>query len=219
MTSFMNRLVICLSLTLATSSLTGALAAGNPALKINGQAAGSALRVGDQLYIPLSALKAAGVQVSLSSTQVSLTLAGSTQVSGAVGGANPAAAQAGCLNQTLSNGVWSLKFSNLHFVPADPKTSAPPYWALDARVSNLTQTVMDPAFLGGLNATTSPGSARTATPCRATAAWTPPAGRRSPSAVFCRASRSPDPSPSTPTRTSPKTSRPSSWSGSLIPAS
>ena len=147
----MKRRLSCLWLALASSSVTGALAAGNPALKINGQAAGSALMVGNQLYIPLSALKAAGVQVSLGGTQVRLTLPVGAPASAAVGGANQAAAQAGCLNQTFSNGVWSIKFSTLRFVPADPKTSAPPYWALDVRVSNLTQTVMDPAFLGGLN--------------------------------------------------------------------
>ncbi|GAA4020884.1 hypothetical protein GCM10022631_38460 [Deinococcus rubellus] len=133
-----------------------ALAAGNPALKINGHAAGSALMVGDQLYVPLSALKAAGVQVSLGGGQVSLNLPGAASASSSsnsvVGGANQMAAQSGCLNQTLSNGGWSVKFSNLHFVAQDPKEYNQSYWALDVRISNLTNQVIEQAFLGGLNA-------------------------------------------------------------------
>ena len=133
-----------------------ALAAGNPQLSINGHPAGKALIVGDQTYIPLSVLKAAGMQISVSGDQVSLIFAGaqaSGPVSGnTVGGANQAAAQGGCLNQTLSNGVWQLKFSNLHFVPNDPKEYNESYWTLDVRISNLTHQVIEQAFLGGLNA-------------------------------------------------------------------
>ena len=147
-TATKTTLLTLVSLALPTSSL----AAGNPQLTINGHAAGKALIVGDQTYIPLSALKAAGVKVSVSGDQVSLSLTGAAPVAAAAGGANQAAAQAGCLNQTLSNGVWQLKFSNLHFVANDPKEYNESYWTLDARISNLTNQVIDQAFLGGLNA-------------------------------------------------------------------
>jgi hypothetical protein len=80
-------------------------------LVINGKnVAGQAIVVNGQTYVPLSALKAAGVQSNLSSGTLSLTLPGA---SAAAGGANQLSALQGCIGQTLFNGIWRVRATKL----------------------------------------------------------------------------------------------------------
>lgn len=133
-------------LALLSLTLAAALTAQAQQLQINGQRVpGNLLTLNGQRYVPLSALLAAGFQVSTAGGVTSIT-AGAGKV--AAGGANPLAAQSGCLNQTLSDGVWSVRFSNLRLVSNDPKNYNAPYWALDVRVGNLTKETGDPYFYG-----------------------------------------------------------------------
>lgn len=138
----MKRALTLLSLTLALGPMAQA-----QQLQINGQRVpGSLLTLNGQRYVPLSALLAAGFQVSTAGGLVSI----SSGKGGAVGGANPLAAQSGCLNQTLSNGVWQVKFSNLRFVQGPGNHDYDPYWAIDIEAHNTTSTAIQ-GFLGGLN--------------------------------------------------------------------
>lgn len=80
-------------------------------LVINGKAAsGTAIVVNGQTYVPLSALKAAGVQSDLASGTLSLTLPGAAQ---AAGGANQLSALQGCVGETLFNGIWRVRATKL----------------------------------------------------------------------------------------------------------
>ncbi|GEM88311.1 hypothetical protein [Meiothermus granaticius] len=84
--------------------------AANTAYKlvINGKSvAGQAIVVNGQTYVPLAALKAAGVQSDLASGTLSLTLPS------VAGGANQLSALQGCLGQTLFNGIWRVRATKL----------------------------------------------------------------------------------------------------------
>lgn len=100
-----------------TISLLLALALAQAAQKtyrllINGKAASTpAIVVGGKTYVPLEALKAAGVGVSLSGSTLSLTLQGQ-------GGANQVAALEGCMNEWLFNGIWRFRVLSLEPLPA-----------------------------------------------------------------------------------------------------
>ncbi|MFC4637331.1 hypothetical protein [Deinococcus hohokamensis] len=74
---------------------------------INGRAAPSrAIVVGGKTYVPLDALRAAGVSAATSGGTLNLTLPGSAQ---APGGTNQAAAVEGCVGEQLFNGVLRLR--------------------------------------------------------------------------------------------------------------
>ena len=140
----MNRTRTPLLLALAASATLALAAQAGYRLLVGGQAVGSSVTVNGQTYVPLSALKALGVSATTSGRSMTLAL-GATL---AVGGANPLAAQSGCLNQSLADGVWQVRFSHLHLVADDPKNDNAPYWALDVKVSNLTKETGDPYFYG-----------------------------------------------------------------------
>lgn len=136
----------------ALSLTTVALAATTLRLSIDGKAAGSAVIIGGQPYVPLSALKAAGVGVVQSGGALSLTLRGPAapaggQIGGVSGGAGAVAALEGCLGQTFFNGVWRVKLSDLKLSQADPSD---PKWTIAAEVRNATGASLQPVF-GGLS--------------------------------------------------------------------
>ncbi|RIH83574.1 hypothetical protein Mterra_02231 [Calidithermus terrae] len=91
-------------------------AATNYRLVINGKPASTpAIVVGGKTYVPLEALKAAGVGVSVSGSTLSLTLPGARQ---GQGGANQVAALEGCVNEWLFNGIWRFRVLSLEPLPA-----------------------------------------------------------------------------------------------------
>ncbi len=86
-----------------------------------------AIVVGGKTYVPLDALRASGVGVSLSGSTLTLTLpsASTTQ-----GGANQNAAVEGCLNEWLFNGLWRFRVTSVQ-----PSTD-PQGWKATVEVRN-----------------------------------------------------------------------------------
>jgi hypothetical protein len=120
---------------LVAALFTTALAA-NTTLKltINGTPTQSpALVVNGKTYIPLEALRTAGVNATVSSTTVTLELPGF------VGGANQRPSLEGCLGETLFNGVWRIKTLRLEAIKTDR-----PGWGLTIEVRNGTKTTLAP---------------------------------------------------------------------------
>lgn len=133
-----------LTLSALLAASLGSASAQNIKLTINGKPAGNAIMVGGQTYVPLSALKNAGVGAVQGPGTLSLTLG---QVGGTTGGANQVAALSGCLGQTFFNGVWRVTFSNLRF---DASDSTNLKWLYDVEVRNATKNSLAPVS-GGLN--------------------------------------------------------------------
>ncbi|MFC3835119.1 hypothetical protein ACFOSB_19835 [Deinococcus rufus] len=113
-------------------------------LVVNGKATtAQAIVVNGQTYVPLSALTAAGVQAKTEATTLSLTLPGSV-----AGGSNGVAAVAGCMNQTLFNGVW--RFRVLSVTPVATTFVNKPGWEVTAELRNGTAQALalgDTGFL------------------------------------------------------------------------
>lgn len=82
-------------------------------LVINGKSTGQAIVVNGQTYVPLAALKSAGVTSNLASSTLTLTLPGATSTTG---GANQLAALEGCIGETLFNGIWRAKVSKVEAI-------------------------------------------------------------------------------------------------------
>jgi hypothetical protein len=79
---------------------------GSLKLMINGKAAKSApIRVKDKLYVPVEALKEAGLSVSVANDTVTLAFTKSSSE----GGANQQDGQEGKVGEWLFNGIWRLK--------------------------------------------------------------------------------------------------------------
>lgn len=118
---------------------TLALAESGPRLVINGAGVpGTTVSVGGKTYVPLDALRAAGARISSAGGVLSITLGPPA------GGANPLAATQGCLGQTLFNGVWRLKVSELQLLSDDNN----PRWAINVEVRNGANKTLQPVFAG-----------------------------------------------------------------------
>ncbi|WP_309572931.1 hypothetical protein [Deinococcus sp.] len=129
------------TLGLAVLLTATALAAGATRISINGRVVpGTVVTIGGQNYVPVSALSAAGFKVSTAGNTLSISTAGGTAAPGGTvaGGSQQLTALAGCLNQTLFNGVWRVKFSNLRLVPEDNSGR----WTVDLEVRNGTSKMM-----------------------------------------------------------------------------
>ncbi len=97
-------------------------------LVINGKAQSTpAIVVNGKTYVPLDALRAAGVGISLSGSTLTLTLPGAPVVQG---GANQNAAVEGCMNEWLFNGLWRFRVLGVQ-----PSTD-PPGWKATVEVRN-----------------------------------------------------------------------------------
>lgn len=123
-------------------------------LVINGKpTSGQAIVVNGQTYVPLSALKAAGVQSDLASGTLSLTLPGALQTAGGTntnvaGGANQLSALQGCIGQTLFNGVWRFKVTRLEQGEVEGK----PGWLMGVEMRNALPQPLSP-YAAGLSNT------------------------------------------------------------------
>ncbi len=122
-------------LALAGSALLAALLfaqGANLALIINGKAVpGKTVVVKGQTYVPVSALKAAGASVALSSGKLTITFP--TSVAGA-GGANQVAALEGGLNDWLFNGIWRFRATSVA-----PLEGERPGWKVGVELRNGTK--------------------------------------------------------------------------------
>jgi hypothetical protein len=138
-----------------TLLLAVAYAAGTAyKLVINGKPAqGQAIVVNGQTYVPLNALKGAGVSSELASGTLSLTLPGAPQGDNsnasqtATGGANQLGALEGCIGQTLFNGVWRFKVSKLEQGDVEGK----PGWLMSVEMRNAVPKPLSPYSAGFSN--------------------------------------------------------------------
>ncbi|PNY82019.1 hypothetical protein [Deinococcus koreensis] len=121
-----------------------ALAAQALRISVNGKVVpGAVVTIGGQNYVPVSALAAAGFRVGTSGGTLSISTGSGTGAAPASpattpGGSTPLTALEGCLGQTLFNGVWRVKFSNLRLVP-DGSVAR---WSIDLEVRNGTARMM-----------------------------------------------------------------------------
>lgn len=120
-------------------------------LVINGKVvSGQAIVVNGQTYVPLAALKAAGIQSSLASGILSLSLPGAPQASpnsSAAGGANQLKALEGCIGQTLYNGIWRFKVTKLEQGTVDGN----PGWLMSVEMRNAIPKPLSPYSSGFSN--------------------------------------------------------------------
>jgi len=97
---------------------------------INGKAAGVPPVVKDgEIYIPVSALRAAGAQVTKTDKELRI------RFEPAQGGAYQAEAVEGRLNEWLFNGLWRVQVSQIEPI-TDPFNSARPGWAVTLEFAN-----------------------------------------------------------------------------------
>lgn len=102
-------------------------------LIINGQNAGQAIVVKGQTYVPLAALKALGINSSLSAGTLTLGIA--------QGGSNQLAAQEGCIGETLFNGIWRAKVSKVEAIDINGQKG----YGLTLELRNATKQSLSPA--------------------------------------------------------------------------
>lgn len=94
---------------------------GQPAITVNGV-----------IYVPLEALTQAGVSATISSDSLSLSL-----VSSQAGGANQRDSLEGCMDETLFNGIWRIKVTDLVPITRDPgSVIETPGWGLTVELRN-----------------------------------------------------------------------------------
>lgn len=98
-------------LSLAAAALLSVAVAATTSVRffINGRAAANAISVNGTTYVPVAALKAAGLNVTVTGGRVDLNLP--------AGGQNQVAAVSGCLGETLFNGVWRFRVTDVKAVP------------------------------------------------------------------------------------------------------
>jgi hypothetical protein len=105
-------------------------------LEVNGKPVpGQTLVSGGQVYIPLSALKAAGATTSVKSGTLRIGL-------GAAGGANQVGALEGKVGDWLFNGIWRFRV-----VSVGPNDDGRPGWKVRVELRN--GTTLDNVALGG----------------------------------------------------------------------
>ncbi len=131
-------LSVLLGLGLTVPSLLGVAAAAgtNYIIFVGGKASGEkAVMIGGELYVPLSVLKQAGLSATLNGT--TLTLGGTPGSAGntVAGGSNQHAALAGCMNETLFNGLWRFKVLKVEEIHKDDAPLAPG-WGVTVEIRN-----------------------------------------------------------------------------------
>jgi hypothetical protein len=101
---------------------------------VNGQVTeDKAVVIGGQTYVPLSALSSLGVTSSLDGTVLTL----GTASQNTVGGANQRESVEGCLGETLFNGIWRIKVTDLVPITRDKGTVIEtPGWGLTVELRN-----------------------------------------------------------------------------------
>ena len=140
------------ALSLAVLSLLSiTLAAGaSYSIIVNGQVlVRKTITVNGEVYVPLSAVRAAGLGTALNGT--TLTLGSSNSASPAVaGGANQHPALEGCMNETLFNGLWRLKVLKVEAIHKDDAPLAPG-WSVTVEVRNGWTGTLNPGDSGFAN--------------------------------------------------------------------
>lgn len=116
-------------------------------LTVNGQrSATAAIVVNGRTYVPVDALRAAGVTATQSAAALALTV---PTAAAAQGGANQVAGLTGCVNEQLFNGVWRLRVTNVaNVTDGDRKGVAVSFEVRNG--SNRPQTLVATGAAGGL---------------------------------------------------------------------
>lgn len=133
-TSQVSPLKRTLAVSLAALTLTGLAMAATYKYKfyINGtKNALDAVLLDGEVYVPVKALKAAGVNIVADSSSVRLTLGAA-----AAGGQNAVNGVSGCKGETLFNGVWRFKVISVN--PMPNTTFNKPGWEITAELRNAT---------------------------------------------------------------------------------
>jgi len=113
--------------------------AQEPTIVIDGvPATQHALLVGEELYVPVTALTAAGVVASFDGTTLQLTIDPA-----AAGGANQRESLEGCIGQDLFNGVWRTRVNSVQ-----PLTGDVPGWSVNVELKNGATVTLTPVFTG-----------------------------------------------------------------------
>lgn len=117
-----------------------------------------AILINGELYVPLSVLKQAGLNSVLQGTTLTLGTLGQSGGGPAktgggqpvAGGADQRAALAGCLNETLFNGLWRLKVLKVDALHKDGDPLAPG-WGVTVEVRNGWTGTLNPIDSGFAN--------------------------------------------------------------------
>jgi hypothetical protein len=140
------------ALSLAIISLLCIALAAGPSYNIivNGQVlVRKAVTVNGEVYVPLSAVKLAGLGTAVNGN--TLTLGNSNGASPAVaGGANQHPALEGCMNETLFNGLWRLRVLKVEPIHKDDAPLAPG-WGVTVEVRNGWTGTLNPGNSGFAN--------------------------------------------------------------------
>jgi len=135
---------------LAVAFVAGmALAAGSTySIIVNGQVAqDKAIVVNGQTYLPLSVLKALGVNYSLKGS--TLTLGNPAPAHQTAGGANQRASLEGCLGETLFNGLWRFRVTKLEPIVKDAGTPLETAgWGVTVELRSGAKEMVQPVFTG-----------------------------------------------------------------------
>ncbi len=124
-------------LSLSATTLLSVAVAATTSVRffINGRAAANAISVNGTTYVPVAALKAAGLNVTVTGGRVDLNLPAGA------GGQNQVAAVSGCLGETLFNGVWRFRVTDVRAVPSTYNSR--PGFEITAEVRNATGQSLD----------------------------------------------------------------------------
>lgn len=126
-----------------------ALAAGTTySIIVNGQVAeDKAIVVNGKTYLPISVLKALGVNYSLKGT--TLTLGNPAPANQTPGGANQRASLEGCLGETLFNGIWRFRVTKVEPIVRDAGTPLEtPGWGVTVELRSGAKEMVQPVFTG-----------------------------------------------------------------------
>lgn len=126
------------------------------ALVINGRTFTSrAIVVSGNTYVPLEALKAAGVGASQAGTVLSLTLPGAAPTASTAatppvaGGANQRLALEGCVGETLFNGIWRVTVTKVEPIKDVLHAGASiPGYGVTLEMRNGAAATLEPVFTG-----------------------------------------------------------------------
>ena len=142
--------VALLGFGLTVPSLFGVAAAAGTTyiIFVGGKASGkTAALLNGELYVPLSLVKQAGLNTTLKGTTLTLGGASTGAATVVAGGSDQRAALAGCMNETLFNGLWRFKVLKVDEIHKDNAPLAPG-WGVTVEIRNGWKGTLSPIDSG-----------------------------------------------------------------------